>query len=219
LDAYQFDFKLAARFSQDTSSPNPITIAGVDEAGRGPLAGPVVVAAVILPPEPFLYGLRDSKLIPPEQREALYCEIQETAIALQVAVIDPSIIDQMNILGATLHGMRSAIQALELKPDIVLVDGNKKPESGLVEQAIIEGDNLSASIMAASIIAKVTRDHIMLEAHTLYPSYGFDEHKGYGCEKHLDALKKYGPCPIHRRSFDPVKSLAPLPAGEPWIPR
>jgi ribonuclease HII len=177
----------------------------VDEAGRGPLAGPVVTAAVVLPHDSRVYGLRDSKLIPVEQREALYCEIMEEALAVETAIVDPEEIDRVNILQATLAGMRSCIHALSIQPHVVFVDGHIRPKSGLLERALVGGDNLSASIMAAGIIAKVTRDHIMTEAHALYPHYGFHEHKGYSVPQHLEALRKHGPSPLHRRSFEPVR--------------
>ncbi len=204
LDGYEFDFRIGSSFH---SSPDVFYLAGLDEVGRGPLAGPVVAAAVILPPEPRIVGLRDSKIVPPEQREALYCEIQETALAVEVAVIEHTIIDSINILEASMLAMRQCAQALQIKPHLVVVDGNRKPGSGFIEQAIIKGDGLSASIMAASIIAKVTRDAIMEELHERYPVYGFDTHKGYGCEQHLEAIRQFGPCEIHRRSFEPIKSL------------
>ena len=184
--------------------PSSVYLAGVDEAGRGPLAGPVVTAAVILPSKPCIYGLRDSKVVPSEQREALYCEIMEEALAVEVSIVEPEEIDRINILQATLSGMRRCLQALTLKPHLALIDGNMRPGSGFQERAIVDGDALSASIMAASIIAKVTRDHIMQEAHEAYPHYGFNEHKGYGVPRHLQALREHGPCPLHRRSFAPV---------------
>lgn len=207
VDGYEFDLNIIDGFPNKPLD-RTLVIAGVDEAGRGPLAGPVVTAAVILPFGTRIHGLRDSKVVPLEQREALYCEIQEEALAIEIAVIEPTQIDTLNILQATLLGMRNCLQALTHKPDLAIVDGNQKPRSGFHEQTIIGGDALSASIMAASIMAKVTRDHIMIEAHELYPMYGFNEHKGYGCQKHLEALQKYGPCPLHRRSFEPVRSLA-----------
>jgi ribonuclease HII len=185
----------------------PIIIAGVDEAGRGPLAGPVVAAAVILPDTPRLTGLRDSKAVPAEQREALYCEITHCAVAYAVGIEDVTTIDEINILAAALQAMRKAIRALSQQPDLVLVDGNQHPKSGRTERVIVKGDQKSASIMAASILAKVTRDHIMKEAHVLYPQYGFNDHKGYACERHIDALRRFGPTPIHRRSFEPLRSM------------
>ena len=207
LDCYTFDQNIAANYSKDNLL-STVLIAGVDEVGRGPLAGPVVAAAVILPSSSEIYGLRDSKVVPLEEREALYCEIQEEALAIEVAIVEPVQIDQLNILEASLLAMRLCVQALTVKPHLVIVDGNKKPGTGLPELAIIKGDGLSASIMAASIIAKITRDQIMREAHEQYPMYGFDEHKGYSVEKHLEALRKHGPCPLHRRSFEPVRSAA-----------
>ena len=180
LDGYEFEDKFVSPHNLQS-----IVLAGVDEAGRGPLAGPVVAAAVILPRAPRIIGLRDSKIIPPEQREALYCEIQESALALEVCVIDPATIDSINILEATMLAMRRCVEGLSIRPDWVLVDGNRKPGSGLREETFVKGDSLSASIMAASIIAKVTRDQIMEEAHELYPVYGFSAHKGYGSQGHF----------------------------------
>ncbi len=205
MHGYEFD----ARFlpSAELPSLSSFYLAGVDEAGRGPLAGPVVAAAVILPANPRIYGLRDSKVVPREQREALFFEIQQAALAYAVVEISHEEIDRINILQASLKAMREAVALLEVKPNLVLVDGNKKPGCGFAETAIIDGDALSASIMAASILAKVTRDHIMTDEHEKYPQYGFNEHKGYGAPVHMEALKKYGPCPIHRRSFEPVRSL------------
>lgn len=182
-------------------------LAGSDEAGRGPLAGPVVAAAVILPEKPRIYGLRDSKVVPEEQREALFCEIQEVALAFAVVEISHEVIDEINIFQASLKAMREAITALSIKPNLVLVDGNQKPRSGFPEMAIVSGDAQSAAIMAASILAKVTRDHIMMAEHEKYPQYGFAEHKGYSAPAHFAALEKHGPCPIHRKSFEPVRNL------------
>lgn len=204
FDGYEFDASIVAGLSLPLLS----LVAGTDEAGRGPLAGPVVAAAVILPPEPRIVGLRDSKAVPSEQREALYCEIQDIALAMEVAVIHPDVIDSINILQASLLAMRQCVHALSLKPSVVIVDGNQKPRTGFLEHCVIKGDSLSASVMAASIVAKVTRDQIMMEAHELYPVYGFNEHKGYGAQKHLEAIQKHGPCPLHRRSFDPIRSMA-----------
>jgi len=219
MDGYQFDKSFATgrlitsqgEFPGFSTPPlnfsSPRIIAGVDEAGRGPLAGPVVAAAVVLPWEPEIEGLNDSKLLSSFEREALYCEIQETALTFSVSIIDPPIIDSLNILGATLHAMREAVRNLDLPPDLVLVDGNQRPGSGVEERAIIKGDGKSAAIMAASIMAKVTRDNIMADAHKVYPQYGFNLHKGYGSGLHLKALKEFGPCPLHRKSFEPVRSV------------
>jgi ribonuclease HII len=171
------------------------------------LAGPVVAAAVILPAFPRLKGLNDSKVMTEVQRELLFPAIKGTALAVSVAVIEPAIIDELNILNATLKAMRHALAALKVRPDLALIDGNQRPGSGVAESLIVKGDSKSASIMAASIIAKVTRDRIMVKIHDQYPEYGFSEHKGYSVPSHLEALKKFGPCAAHRRSFGPVKQL------------
>jgi len=199
VDPYAFDRSLKG---------TPLSvIAGVDEVGRGPLAGPVVASAVILPETPVIDGLEDSKLLLAEQREALYFDIAESAISWSVSVVTHEIIDVTNILAASLQAMREAAAGLSPRPNLLLVDGNQKPKSGIAESPIVKGDRLSASIMAASIVAKVTRDDLMREMHKKYPEYGFDENKGYGSRKHLEALQKYGPCAIHRKSFEPVKSM------------
>lgn len=190
----------------DSESTAPTVLAGVDEAGRGPLAGPVVSAAVILPDSPRIRGLDDSKAVTAAQRERLFAAIMERAIATAVSVVEAEVVDSLNILGAALHSMRECVQKLAVRPHLVLVDGNQKPGSGFPERAIIKGDTLSASIMAASILAKVTRDRIMVEAHERFPMYGFDKHKGYSCKVHIEALRTHGPCPLHRRSFDPLRS-------------
>ncbi len=216
IPSYEFDRRIAAGSALSSldlpglSSPLPpsvpsVILAGADEVVRGPLAGPVVAAAVILPESPQIVGLRDSKIIPREQREALYCEIEGTALASAVAVVEADVIDATNILAASLQAMRQAIRELNPLPGLVIVDGNQRPGSGIKEMAIVKGDSLSACIMAASIFAKVARDHIMQELHELYPVYGFDLHKGYSCRSHLEALRKYGPSPVHRMSFDPVR--------------
>jgi len=217
VDCYRFDKTIASEKTpqkegeypplSDFSNPSKplLILAGVDEVGRGPLAGPVVAAAVVLKEEPQIPGLRDSKAVPVEQREALFIEIKEEALASSIAIVSPVLIDELNILRASLKAMREAIQKLSLRPDLVLVDGNQKPLGGFKERAIIRGDSKSAAIMAASIVAKVTRDQIMMDLHEKYPQYGFNEHKGYGTKDHLEALNKFGPCEIHRRSFGPVK--------------
>lgn len=180
-------------------------IAGIDEAGRGPLAGPVVAAAVILPKnKPILY-VNDSKKLSEKKREELYDVIRRDAVSVGIGTAEEEKIDEINILQATFLAMTEAALALEMTPSLILVDGNHKipsPELSLIRQVtIVKGDAKSASIAAASIIAKVTRDRIMREYDRLYPEYGFAENKGYGSEKHVEALKKYGPCPIHRKSF------------------
>ena len=176
-------------------------IAGVDEAGRGPLAGPVVAAAVILPPECEIPGLWDSKKLTEEQREALVPVIRDVAIAAEVEVVGPEVIDEINILQATLRAMRESIMRLDPAPDHVIIDGTGAPHSRYRETTVIKGDAKSLSIAAASVLAKVTRDEIMKEADAKWPGYGFAQHKGYGTPQHHAALKELGPTPIHRRSF------------------
>lgn len=180
-------------------------IAGVDEAGRGPLAGPVVVAAVMLPQRYELKGLDDSKRLKKDQREALFPLIQEVAICHSVIVVDIDEIEQHNILGATLLGMKRAVQALDQPPTLTMVDGNRAPELDCEVHTIIEGDHWVPAISAASVLAKVTRDEIMLAYHHEYPQYGFDHNKGYPTPEHLELLKSHGPCPIHRKTFAPVR--------------
>lgn len=183
-------------------------IAGVDEAGRGPLAGPVTVAAVVLP-EGFTHEvLNDSKQLTEKKRERLYEEITgDSNIRWHCCVIEPEEIDRINILQATWEGMRRSALALDPRPDAVLIDGKPVKKYPLHQVALVKGDSLSFSIAAASIIAKVTRDRIMLRLAEEYPQYGFEIHKGYPTPKHLAALKQHGPCPQHRRSFGPVAQL------------
>ena len=177
-------------------------ICGVDEAGRGPLAGPVCAAAVILPPDLELEGLNDSKKLSEKRREALYPLICEQALAYGIAFASEQEIDELNILQATFLAMRRAVGQLGLKPDLALVDGNREPDFGDIPvRTIIKGDSRSANIAAASILAKVTRDRFMLEQDAVYPQYGFAVHKGYGTKRHYAALREYGPCPIHRQTF------------------
>ena len=182
-------------------------IAGVDEAGRGPLAGPVVVGAVILPKHCELSSLNDSKQLSSASREKLYTVIHETALAISYEVIDQETIDTMNIYYATIEGMYRCLKSLPIKPDAALIDAVPLPDLAVPSRSIIDGDRLSASIAAASIIAKVERDRIMVQYDALYPQYGFMRHKGYGTQEHCNALKQWGPCPIHRKTFEPVKSL------------
>lgn len=180
-------------------------VAGVDEAGRGPLAGPVVAAAVILDPHRPIKGLDDSKKLSERRREALFPLIQERSIAWSVIEISPSEIDQLNILQATLMGMKKAIERLDPVPSLALIDGNKSPDVACAVRTIVQGDSLEPAISAASILAKVTRDRRMLEWHTKFPEYGFDRHKGYPTAEHRRLLEEIGPCEIHRRSFAPVR--------------
>ncbi len=184
-----------------------LAVAGVDEVGRGALAGPVVAAAVILPPGPRLRGLADSKLLTPEAREYLYARIQARALAVGVASVEAATVDSANILQATLMAMARAVGALHPPPDLVLVDGSIAPPLALACRTIPKGDALVPAISAASIVAKVTRDRLMAGLAEQFPAYGFDRHKGYGTADHQAALRRHGPSPIHRRSFAPVRAL------------
>lgn len=176
-------------------------ICGVDEAGRGPLAGPVCAAAVILPAEIEIPGLDDSKKLSDKRRRELFPLIKEQAISYSISMIDESQIDEINILQATLLAMEKAIQGLKVKPELALIDGNRQKDFGIPSKTVIKGDSLSASIAAASILAKVTRDDYMLQMAELYPGYGFEVHKGYGTKAHYQALTEKGMCPIHRKTF------------------
>lgn len=180
-------------------------IAGMDEVGRGPLAGPVVAAAVILPHDFYLPGLNDSKKVPPAMRESFYEVITSQAVAYSVAFAGSELIDEINIYRATQKVMRECIDKLSIKPSICLVDGRKMTELGVEQLALVGGDGLSISIAAASIVAKVTRDRWMSEAAREYPEYGFEQHAGYGTPDHLKAIAEYGPSPLHRKSFAGVK--------------
>ncbi|MFQ6607761.1 MAG: ribonuclease HII [Fidelibacterota bacterium] len=186
-----------------------ILTAGVDEAGRGPLAGPVVAAAVILPKEYDIIGLRDSKKLSEKKREKLFIEIESEAVSVGVGIVHEDEIDQTNILSATHKAMRKALGKLYPKPDIALIDGYALPDQIIPNRGIIAGDDKVPLISAASITAKVTRDRIMRNYALAYPEYGFDRHKGYGTRKHLSALKQYKACPIHRKSFRPVRENLP----------
>jgi ribonuclease HII len=176
-------------------------ICGVDEVGRGPFAGPVMAGAVILPKDCEILYLNDSKKLSKKKREALYEEIKEKALAWAVARVENDVIDEINILQATLRAMREAISKLDPKPDIILVDAVHIPDIDIPQEGIVKGDAKSVSIAAASILAKVTRDRVMEEYAGEYPGYGFEKNMGYGTEEHREALKKYGPTPIHRMSF------------------
>jgi ribonuclease HII len=180
-------------------------IAGVDEAGRGPLAGPVVSAAVILPKRFSAEGLTDSKKLTPKKRARLFKQIRSRAIAIGVGVVEPETIDRINILQASLLSMSLAVKKLSVPPDFLLIDGKFAIETDVNQRAIIKGDSLSISISAASVIAKVHRDRIMTEYHAEFPCYGFDRHKGYPTKFHKKAIAEYGCCPIHRKTFRGVK--------------
>ncbi len=177
-------------------------LCGIDEAGRGPLAGPVVVAGVIMPEDSMIEGVNDSKKVSEKKRELLYDKIIEEALAYSVAIIGQDVIDEINILNATKSGVTKVIEELDVKPDLILIDALEHIDTkGIPYESIIKGDAKCYSISAASIIAKVTRDRIMREWDNVYPQYGFIQHKGYGTAKHIAAIKEYGLCPIHRRSF------------------
>ncbi|MCX7555793.1 ribonuclease HII [Xanthomonadaceae bacterium JHOS43] len=196
-----------------------VVIAGVDEAGRGPLAGPLVVAAVILDPERPIDGIGDSKALSEKKRELLFGRIREQALAYCVRVIDVGRIDELNIFQATMHGMRESVAGLAVPPTLARIDGNRIPPGLPCDaEAWVGGDARDAAIGAASILAKVARDRLMMQCHARWPQYGFARHKGYGTPEHLAALHEHGPCPEHRRSFAPVKlcgatDLFGAPAG------
>ncbi len=187
-------------------------MAGVDEVGRGCLAGPVVAGAVVLDRDRPVQGVRDSKLLAPPDRERLAREIATRALAFALGVVDPDEIDRTDILRATLVAMRRAVEALRVRPEFVLVDALTIPGIATPQRGIVHGDRLSASIAAASIVAKFYRDEMMRFFHGLYPAYGFDRHKGYGTRDHFDALARYGPTPLHRSTFRGVRpEVAPAP--------
>lgn len=177
-------------------------ICGIDEAGRGPLAGPVVVAGVIMPEDSMIEGINDSKKVTEKRREKLYDIIKEEAISYSIAVIDHNVIDEINILNATKQGVTDVVYGLDVKPDLIIVDALTHINTrGIPYEPIVKGDAKCYNIAAASILAKVTRDRIMRQWDEIYPQYGFSSHKGYGTAKHISAIKEYGLCPIHRRTF------------------
>jgi ribonuclease HII len=202
-------FSLAEQLGLDWSTPG--LVAGVDEAGRGPLAGPVFAAAVILDELNPVRGLADSKVLSPRRREQLSDEIRARALAFCIAQASVEEIDRLNVLQATLLAMRRAVDGLRLPPGRVLVDGNRLPILRVPAEAIVKGDAKVAAISAASILAKVERDHLCIELHRCHPQYGFDAHKGYPTPEHLSALRRHGACAAHRRSFAPVRQA--LEAG------
>jgi ribonuclease HII len=199
MDIYRYD----GRFRKEGAQK----IAGIDEAGRGPVAGPVVAAAVVLPPDARIKGLRDSKKVPENERSRLFFEILCTATDIGVGVSDVPLIDRINILEATRLAMNSAVLDLSAVPDLLLIDAVSLPFVKIRQVAPTKGDMKSASIAAASIVAKVVRDGLMAHYHKLYPEYGFDRHKGYGTRAHLDVIRIHGPCPLHRKSYKGVMSL------------
>ena len=193
-------------FETECNSQGYQLVCGVDEAGRGPLAGPVCAAAVILDPKQVIDGLNDSKKLSEKKREELFTHIVEKALAFHICMADSKTIDDINILQATMQAMKQAVEGLEIKPDFVLIDGNKCPDLGEIpSMAIIGGDGKSASIGAASILAKVTRDRYMKELGQKYPQFGFEAHKGYGTKAHYHAIAQFGICPEHRITF--LKSI------------
>lgn len=193
------------------SIPSFKLVAGVDEAGRGPLAGPVTAAAVILKAGALIEGLKDSKRLSAKSREILFDSITANSISVSVGIIDIDEIDRLNILNASLKAMRLALNKLVAPPDVIYVDGNRTiPGIEIKQYPVIRGDSKIPSIMAASIIAKVTRDRIMVNYSKKHKGYGFERHKGYPTREHLKALKEFGPCPIHRRSFAPVREIIEL---------
>ena len=195
-------------FENDLKKKGYKLIAGVDEAGRGPLAGPVVAAACILKEGFFLEGLNDSKKLTPKKRKEIFNKlITSSNVICSVGIVDANKIDEINILKATFLAMKKAVHSLEIKPDFLLVDGNALPSIAIESKAIVKGDSKSISIAAASIIAKQTRDDMMEMFHNSFPEYDFLKHKGYGTKKHLEAINTYGPSSIHRKSFEPIKSM------------
>ena len=189
------------RYEREAFGAGLKLVCGVDEAGRGPLAGPVCAAAVILPPELEIPGLNDSKKLTDKKRRELYDVITAQAVTYGIAFASEQEIDEINILQATFLAMERAMQKLSPPSELALIDGNRAKDFGLPARTIVKGDSLSASIAAASILAKVTRDRLMEEYDAQYPQYGFAVHKGYGTKRHYEALREFGPCPIHRQSF------------------
>jgi len=188
-----------------------LRIAGIDEAGRGPLAGPVVAAAVIMPYADPIPKLNDSKLLNENQREALFHQIMEKASGVGIGIVPPETIDQINIFQATRLAMAGAVREISPLPDYLLIDGPIALDLMIPQRAIIKGDRLSVSVAAAAILAKLTLYRLMMELHDQFPQYGFDSHKGYGTKAHREALCRYGPCPVHRKCFRGVRELLPTP--------
>jgi ribonuclease HII len=190
-----------------TEIPQGLTVAGVDEAGRGPLAGPVFAAAVILDPRRPIEGLADSKILSESKRDSLYILIKESALSWSIAQASVEEIDELNILQATLLAMQRAVKGLHIQPDEVLVDGNRLPKLSMPAQAIVKGDSKVQAISAASILAKVERDKLMVDYHQQYPEFSFHVHKGYGTKQHLAEIGQFGFLDVHRRTFNPVKTM------------
>ena len=202
IASYEAELKrMEEMYHYERLYPEVNYIGGIDEVGRGPLAGPVVACCVILPKDCDILYLNDSKQVPEKKREQLYDEITKKAVAYGIGIVSHEEIDEINILQATYEAMRQAIDSMKIKPEHLLVDAVKIPGITIPQRGIIKGDAKSASIAAASIVAKVTRDRMMMELDAKYPGYGFAKNKGYGSAEHMEALRKYGPCEIHRRSF------------------
>ncbi|MEW6215695.1 MAG: ribonuclease HII [Nitrospirota bacterium] len=199
MDIYQHDESLRKK--------GFLRIAGIDEAGRGPLAGPVVAVAVVLLEGARIRGLRDSKKVPKKERETLFSEILSFSEDVGIGIVGPEEIDRLNILRATRLAMQFAVEELSTPPDILVIDAVSLPSIPIRQLSLIKGESISASVAAASIIAKFVRDKIMLKYHRQYPNYNFEKHKGYPTREHLDMIRLYGPCPIHRKSFHRVMSL------------
>lgn len=201
-NAYQLELARSEQmFTYERKYADKTYICGIDEVGRGPLAGPVMAAAVILPKDCDILYLNDSKQLSAKKREQLYDEIMEKAVSVGVGIANQDVIDDINILNANYQAMRQAISELSVTPDLLLNDAVTIPDVTIPQVPIIKGDTLSASIAAASIIAKVTRDRLMDEYDKIYPQYGFASNKGYGSQSHIAAIREYGPCPIHRKTF------------------
>ena len=197
----QEKYRNMSEYENEARSQGFVSVAGMDEAGRGPLAGPVVAAAVILDPENPVYGVDDSKKLSPKKRAALKAEIEAKAISVGVGIVDVETIDSINILEATKLAMKKAVEALDPPPQLLLIDAVRLKDLPIEQRSIIKGDALSVSIAAASIIAKETRDEMLKAYDELYPEYGFASHKGYGTKQHMDAIRELGPLPIHRKTF------------------
>jgi ribonuclease HII len=195
------------RHDEDLRNNGFQRIAGIDEAGRGPLAGPVVAAAVVLRGNTRITGLRDSKKVPEKERESLFIEIRDTALDIGIGIVNHEDIDRINILRASKLAMKLAVENLSSTPDFLVIDAVSLPSIPIKQLFPIKGESVSASVAAASIIAKVTRDRLMLEYHNQYPQYNFNKHKGYSTKEHMELIQLYGPCPIHRKSFCKVMTL------------
>ena len=195
------------RHDEDLRNNGFQRIAGIDEAGRGPLAGPVVAAAVVLKGNTRIKGLRDSKKVPEKERESLFIEIRDTALDIGIGIVNHEDIDRINILRASKLAMKLAVENLSELPDFLVIDAVTLPSVPIKQTSPIKGESVSASVAAASIIAKVTRDRIMYEYHNQYPEYNFNKHKGYSTKEHMELIQLYGPCPIHRKSFCKVMTL------------